>query len=70
MKPVVREEEIVMAVAAARTAWILTDVDRKYNELRWIVGSEPPDSGWWFRRTLNANQSPFIAGGTFWHGNC
>lgn len=29
MKPVMRREDIVMAVEAARTAWILTDIDRK-----------------------------------------
>ena len=58
MKPVVRQADFVMAVEAARTAWILSDVDRQRSESPLISRSESPDPEWTYLAgpVLNAGQ--------------
>jgi len=39
MKPVVRQADLIMAAAAARTAWILTDVGRKHGKVQAVANT-------------------------------
>jgi hypothetical protein len=58
MKSVVPQEDLVMTVAAARTAWILTDVNWKRGKVILLRRSASTVSEWTFlpRPSLNTGQ--------------
>ena len=64
VKPIVRQEDLVMAVAAARTAWILTGVGRDYNDVQSISVTESSDLRWmlWSRAPFNTRQCASATG--------
>ena len=55
MKPVVRKADLVMAVAAARTAWIMTDVSQDDNETYFVTIAETHDPSWMFKPGSSLN---------------
>jgi hypothetical protein len=55
VKPVVRKADLVMAVAAARTAWIMTDVSQDDNETYFVTIAEPHDPRWMFKPGSSLN---------------
>ncbi len=68
MKPVVRQADLVMAVAAARTTWIMTDVDQQLSLNPLIGRPEPAEREWTFLPglSLSASQHPSTLRENFW----
>ncbi len=64
LKPPIRQEDLVVALAAARTAWILTNLDRNHDRSRPLRRSAPAALKWKLppRSLLNAGRCSAAAG--------
>ena len=55
VKPVARKADLVMAVAAARKAWIMADVSQDDNGTYFVTIAEPHDLRWVFKPGSSLN---------------